>query len=373
MALNILQLISSGGFFGAENVLLELSSELNALGQSVTIGIFNNQHNRNLDLIEMADKRKLKIQIFECRGRFDLGAVWRIASYIKQNTINIVHSHGYKSNIYSRLSTLFTNKPIVSTCHNWINSSAKMGAYAFLDKVFLRTFDAVIPVSKEVKDTLLTFGVSEQKITLIENGINFKRLQTGADKKALRRDLGIGEGSIVVGTIGRLSAEKGHRYFIEAAGMVLEKKGCYFLIVGDGPLGDQLKEQARALNIQERVLFAGKRTEIPQFLSLMDIFVLPSLTEGRPIALLEAMAARKPIIATAVGDVPTILKNGELGLLTPKGDSRALARGILDYLNDMDTFRKRGSSAFEEVKKHYSAERMAKEYLAVYNSLCNCN
>ena len=106
MALQILQLISSAGFFGAENVLLELSAELKRLGHSVTIGIFKNLHSPNLELLEKAKEYSLNTQVFECNGRFDLKTVSMISSYVRENSVDIIHSHGYKSNIYAVLSNI---------------------------------------------------------------------------------------------------------------------------------------------------------------------------------------------------------------------------------------------------------------------------
>lgn len=368
--IKILQLISSGGFFGAENVLLELSVELRNLGHSVTIGIFNNLHKPNLELIEKARARSLNIIIFECNGKFDLKAVSGIGSYVKENLIGIIHTHGYKSNIYAVLSNIRNRRVLVTTCHNWINSNAKMGFYAYLDRAFLKWFDAVVPVSRTVKEFLLESGVRKERINLIENGIDVSRFNSKEKDKGLLKRLGLAHGCKVIGTVGRLSEEKGHTYFLKAAKKIMDSFGdCFFLIVGEGPLRKDLEGEARMLGINDRVVFTGKRNDIPELLSVMDIFVLPSLTEGQPVALLEAMASGRAIAATDVGDVRKILKDGELGLIVPPKNPGALAEKILLYLNDKDRAKDSGLNAHSEALEKYSSARMAGEYLRVYKNV----
>ena len=370
MAINILQLISSSGFFGAENVVLELSTELKKMGHSVTIGIFNNHHNSNLDLLEQAMKHNLETHVFDCRQRIDLKTIRLISSYVRNNDVDIVHTHEYKSNIYAKLSALVTKKPLVSTCHNWINSNLKMHFYNSLDKRVLKHVDAVISVSQPVQKQLFTAGISRKKITLIENGINIEKFNTSVDELKLKRELCIDPDQTVVGTVGRLSNEKGHRFLIEAAKQIhAVNKNCVFLLIGDGVSKSQLEESARKLNLGDKVIFAGTRTDIPQLLSIMDIFVLPSLLEGQPMALFEAMAAKKPIVATKVGDVPIILREGMCGMLVPPSDADAIAEAILTLIENTDKAGLMASLAYAEVSEKYSSKQMAIKYLDVYKSL----
>ncbi len=368
MSYRILQLISSAGFFGAENVLIELSTELQAMGISITIGIFNNQLRPDLELMKRARERSLHTHVFRCRGRFDLGTISQICKYLKSENIDIIHSHGYKSNIYALLSSWNKNMLLVSTCHNWITLSNKMIFYSYLDKIALRKFDIVIPVSNSVKKSLLSSGVSNKKISLIENGINVQRFSTCEETENIRREIGISLTRKVIGTVGRLSEEKGHKYLLLAAQEILKvDKNCIFLIVGDGNLRCSLELEAKALGIDDNIIFLGKRSDIPLLLSIMDIFVLPSLIEGQPMALLEAMAAKKPVVATNVGDIQKILKHNYSGYLVSPCNSEAIAEGIFYYLNNFENALKNGENAFNEVINNYSSVRMAREYLYVYN------
>lgn len=369
--MTVLQLISSAGFFGAENVVVELASSLAASGDSVTIGVFSNRHAGGVSSCELAVQaraRGLKTEVFECGGRVDLRTVAAIRRYCRENGVEVIHSHGYKSNIYSYLANRSLKIRIVTTCHNWINTSSKMSLYTRLDKFFLKRFDSVVAVSDAVKNELLTAGIEPRNILVIGNGINLEKFREPyANKEKVRAALGIPPDAFVAGTVGRLSPEKGHNILLQAASEVLSKKeNCYFLFVGDGTQKQNLEEQAMQLGISDRVIFTGKRSDIPEVLSAMDVFVLSSLTEGQPMALLEAMAAGVPAVCTSVGDVPKILRRGQAGLIVPPSDSNALAEAILKVLNDPALASGLSASALRTVKEEFSSGRMAAEYRACY-------
>lgn len=369
--MNVLQLISSRGLFGAENMLLELSKGLKSLGDSVTLGVFSNRHagaGGALELTGAAGAVGIRSEVFECSSRVDFATIRKIRSFIKENSIDVVHSHGYKSNIYAYLACTKTGARLVTTCHNWINASSKMSLYTRLDKFFLKRFDAVAAVSDDVARQALEAGVKPEKLRIIGNGISIEKFRvSGGAREKTRRALGVPAGASVIGTVGRLSPEKGYDLLLKAAREVCGKKDdCFFVIAGDGPQRQPLEELSRELGTDKRVVFAGKRTDIPEVLSAMDLFVLSSLTEGQPMALLEAMAAGVPAVSTSVGDVPKILRNGEAGLIVPPSDCKALAGAILKALDDPELAARLSASAMRTVKELYSSERMAAEYRACY-------
>jgi len=367
----VLQLISSAGFFGAENVVVELAASLAASGDRVTIGAFSNRHAQKAGSTELAAKagaRGLETEVFECAGRVDLRTVRAIRRFCRVHGVEVIHSHGYKSNIYSYLANRALGIRLVTTCHNWIDSGSKMSLYTKLDKFFLRKFDSVVAVSDDVKRQLLEAGIRPEKLRVIGNGIQAEKFKTvdGTAEK-VRKSLGIPAGALVAGTVGRLSPEKAHDLLLKAAAEVCAKRDdCFFLLVGDGPQRASLEELARSLGINKRVVFAGRRSDIPEVLSAMDLFVLSSLTEGQPMALLEAMAAGKPSVSTRVGDVPKILKEGEAGLIVPPSDSGALADAMLRVFADQALAARLSANALRTVKEEYSSSRMAAEYRACY-------
>lgn len=369
MSIRILHLISSRGFFGAEKVVIELAKELCSLSNyQVFIGVFKDLREEHLEIAEKAKESNSKVEIFPCRGRFDLETVSSIRTFIKYSNIDILHSHGYKSNFYAILATLFMNTQKVTTCHNWIGTGYKMKFYEKLDKFLLNRFDKVISVSSLIEKEILDNGISKSKVVIIDNGIDIDKFTDVKNIDYLRKEFNLNSDSKIIGTIGRLSAEKGLLYFLEASKRVLGKfPHTKFLIVGDGPLRQELQKESVKLGIEKDVIFTGIRNDIPEVLSLMDIFVLPSLKEGLPISLLEAMAAKKSIIATNVGGVPGVIKNGDSGILIEPKDVQGLVDNIIELIKNRKKAIFLAQNAYEKVKKEFSSKKMAEKYIWVYN------
>jgi len=368
--MRILQLISSFGFFGAERVVLELSKESSLVGLKLYVGVFRNRQNPHTEVADRAEGLGLKAQVFPCNGRFDLRTVLQIRKFIKGKSIDLFHCHGYKANFYALMAGLFTELPLVSTCHNWIGTGFKMKFYERLDKVILHRFDRVIAVSSEIKKKLLDSRIPKSKASVINNGIDLSRFRD-IQNVDIKEEFKIDSRCKVVGTIGRLTKEKGHIYLLHAAKEVLRRfPNTIFLIVGDGTLKEQLKDQTKAIGLEDKVVFAGFRRDIPEILSSMDVFVLPSLIEGLPMVLLEVMAARKPVIATEVGEIPKILEQGKLGVLVQPKDVRGLAEAIISVLEANNAkINKITQNAYNKVRRDYSSKKMAERYLEVYQEI----
>jgi glycosyltransferase involved in cell wall biosynthesis len=367
--LNILQLISSRGFHGAENLVMALASALRKAGPSVTVGVIRDRRFPEFDLAEKAAEFGLDAQVFDCGGRLDFPAIRAIASHARTHAVDIVHSHGYKADMYAFLSGLEHRTRRVATVHNWINTNTAMSLYAWADRFVLKRFDAVAPVSRMVEQALLDSGFDPEKVHRVENGIDVEKFHgngSGAAPSPLPHD----PADTVIGTVGRLVPQKGHGCLLDAAPRILAAHGrCFFALVGDGPLREELQRQAERNGIADRVLFLGDRSDVPALLSRMDIFVLPSLVESHPLALLEAMAAQKPIVASGVGDIPAILRHGRLGRVVPPGSAESLAEGVLSYLKNPEEAARFGRESYREAVAHFSATRMAGEYLNIYRRL----
>jgi len=364
--MRILQLISSLGFFGAENVLVELARAQKRLNYDPIVGVFYSRHDPHIEVGEEARRSGLDIALFPCDKRFDPRTFAAIRCFIKQKHIDIVHSHNYKSNFYALFSTLGFDIPLVTTCHNWTGRSYKMRFYTWLDKLFLGRFDKVVAVSGPVERELLRSGIARVKVENIPNGIDLKRFDGPSDNGAVRQELGIPDGFKVVGTVGRLTDEKGHIHLIRAAKKVVKELGSVvFLIVGDGPNMAFLKEKAASLPF----IFAGIRDDIPRLYLAMDVFVLPSLNEGLPMVLLEAMASKKPVIATRVGDIPEVLAEGVNGILIRAGREDELVGAMLELLKDEKKQKQLGVSGYRKVIRDYSSAKMAEHYVKVYKAI----
>jgi glycosyltransferase involved in cell wall biosynthesis len=367
---SVLHLISSSGFLGAEHILIELASHANLSGLDVTIGVFENSRNPNYELVNVARKQGLEVKIFPCEGRFDRNTVKMIRDYIKRSDINLLHSHNYKSNFFAWIA-LSSQKSV-----KWVitNHGRRLGQmlflYHFINILIMRRADKVIAVSEEIAFEMKKQGISEKKIILIHNGVDFDKFTNIKTTDELRRSFGFNGTSKIVGTVASLSPEKGHVYLLKAARQVIEKcPECCFLIVGDGGQRQILEEKTSHLGLMEKVLFTGSRKDVPEILSILDVFVLPSLKEGLPMALLEAMASKVPVIATSVGAIPMVVEDGMSGMLIPPKNSDAIAEAINTMLSDGNSAKEMALRGFEKVRDHYSSKHMAEKYLTVYKDL----
>lgn len=360
--MKILQLISSGGFYGAESVLLNLSVELQRSGHTSIVGVFENSRNANTEVGARAEIAGLAVRRIPCRSRFDWQTVREIQKIIERDGIDLLHAHGYKADFYALLAARVAQVPVTATCHNWLGEGRSMRAYALLDRYLLRFFDEVAAVSRTVAEQLGHAG-TRQRVRVIPNGVP---THVPGPESGFAEQIRMAK-RLVVGTVGRLSAEKGTSVLIEAASKICpDFPGALFVVVGDGPLRSSLEARVDELGMAEQFLFAGERNDVDQIYRSFDVYVLPSFQEGMPMALLEAMAAGLPVVATKVGGVPDLVCDSSIGALVEPGDPTAIAAGIRDLLGDQSRRERMGSNARRRVEKQFSAAAMARNYVELY-------
>jgi len=365
-------LISSTGMFGAEKVIMELLIELRAQKIETYFACLENQSKAHLAIIEEANKHTDNVHIFDCSGQFDIRTIWHIRSYLKKNKINIIHSHGYKANFYSLLAATANNIAIITTCHNWLSVNYKMKIYEWIDKKVLSKFNKIIVVSDEIEEKILNADILPAKVIKINNGIGIGKYRGQNKRRDIRAQLGIGEDTVVVGSVGRLDNNKGISQLLMAAKLLLhEFNNIVFLIVGDGPARQKLCDESENMGINDHVIFTGYSNDIPAILSAIDIFVLPSFIEGLPMVLLEAMAAGKPVIATRVGEIPRVLEHGKSGIIVEPGDIMQLKDAVKSLIKDNELLCSLAEYANERVEKEYSSKRMATHYVKEYEGVLN--
>lgn len=303
---------------------------------------------------------------FRLRGRFDADGIQQIRDFLQKRQVRVVHCHGYKADAYGWLASRRLPVARIATCHGWTAHTGAVRIYEALDKsVFLRAFHRVIAVSGPIQKGLLRRGHRKNKIVLIPNGLDLSRFPFRQGRAS--GPLGVPARKEIIVSVGRLSPEKGHVHLLHAAGSVLrERPEALFVLVGAGLEEKVLARLADDLGVADRVLLAGARSDVSEVLAQCDVFVNPSLKEGLPMAVLEAMAVGVPVVATSVGDVPEVVKDGETGLLVPAGDAEALARGILRVLTDPQEAASRAGAARTLVEREYPVQRMAVRTEEVY-------
>lgn len=367
-----MHLISSNGLFGAEKVLLSLANKNNHDDFIAVVGAIRNSHNPHLEIIEEARKYQLESAVFDCRGIFDLAVVIKIKNFLQKNDFDIIHTHNYKSDIIGFLAAKMAHKKWVATNHVWHGLDFKLRLYESMDAFILRFAHKAVAVSDSIKYDLIRKGLRENKVKIIYNGIDVDAFAKQLPIDDTRKKLGIFTDDLVVAIIGRLSPEKGLFIFLEAVKEIVRKiKNIKFLIIGDGPLKNNLHSAVSAGYLQDRVIFTGIRNDVPMLLSICDILVNSSYIEGLPLTILEAMAAHVLVIGTKVGAIPTVIKHLENGILIEAGDSKGLKEAIIFAIENNEKRKTMVKNAYRDVCDKFSIEKMVSSYSETYKELLN--
>jgi glycosyltransferase involved in cell wall biosynthesis len=361
----VLQLISSGGYYGAENMLLNLCASQQKAGCENSLMLFYNVHAPNVEFYERARRRGLSVRMVHCQGRADWRAVRQIEECIQEDGIQLLHTHGYKADLYGYVAARRCAKPIVATCHNWVGGTAALGIYNRLDRMALKRFQGLAAVSDSVAQRLLDSGVAAKKIRTIANGIDVGTFERAHPLPVFEFD-----GSKVIGMVARLDLQKGFEYLLRAARDLCAAFPVFkVVIIGEGPDRQAVESMIQRFGLQSNVILAGQHSDMPGIYAAMDIFVLPSLNEGLPMTILEAMSASRPVIATRVGAIPKVIKDGETGLLVDPADVDGLRNALARLLTDSDLCRRLGSTGHDWVSRNYTSEAMALKYRQMYDEV----
>jgi glycosyltransferase involved in cell wall biosynthesis len=367
----VLHLISSRGFYGAERIVVNLAMATDRSRFIPHLALLRAAKSPNVELVETAKEKEIPAHIIACRKWIDTEALRQVRELIRQERIDIIHCHEMKGRLYGLLSAIGTQARIMTTNHNWIRSSFRVAFFESLDAFYIRFFPKIVAVSPEVRNLMRRYLIPDGKIQVIVNGIDMNEFQRNrVARDAIRKEFCADRKVPLIGAFGRISPEKGQKYFVAAAAKVLEvSPEARFIIVGSGPQGEAMMDQAARLGITDRMIFAGFRKNIAEFYSALDLFVLPSLMEGTPMSLLEAMSSELPVIATRVGGVSRIIQHEENGLLVPPGSAEELAAAIIRLLQNADEMKSLSKKAYQTVCGKYSSKRMVDEYMDMYATL----
>lgn len=299
-----------------------------------------------------------------------------IAHQLRSRQCHIVHSHKPKDNVLGVLSGLISSRPvIVRTVHGspeifpGINIP-RMVFHELPNQICNRFLvDQVIAVSQNLRSRLAKY-YSQDRVVCIHNGISLPKLEFNEDQDQVRARIGLAKGEFLIGTVGRLAAVKGHEFLIKSMPHLCKLlREFKVLLVGDGPLKNNLERLAASLGIRERVIFMGHHDSPMDIVRIMDLFVLPSLNEGIPLALLEAMSLQRPIVAARVGGVPEVVRHESNGLLVESRDAQAIASACGRLLCDKVLGRSLGEAARIDVAKRFSSAVMGENVAALYRKL----
>ncbi len=371
----VLHLRSSAHFVGLERLLLQLVEPMRRKGYEIEFLVLYRKRKGMPPvhpLVEEARRRGIKAEQVEDRSRFSPAIISHIAHRLREGRFSLLHTHDYKTDLLGLIAARWVGVRNVATVHGYVPVSRRVTAYKIMDLFALRFFSKVLTVSVGLHQQLISAGVPERKVLIAPNVIDVQEFTSrlSSVNRDLRRQLGIPEDSHVVSVIGRLIVGKGHRCFLESVQRILDTlPGTRFLIVGDGPLGEELRNFSVALGIQPAISFLGFREDIADLMAISDVIVLPSLEEGSPYVLLEALSLAKPVVATRVGGVPEMVEHGETGLLVPPGDPVQLAKAILHLLRNPEEARRLGRRGREVIIQRFCIERLVRKLAEVYREV----
>jgi len=361
--LSICHVVWSVEVGGAERVVLDLARAQRAAGHRVAVLTLSNvrgamapEFHRVVETLEAVPK---------WRGT-DLTLPFRLARWFRAHRIEVVHTHNELPLIYGAPGGKLARAAVVHSKHGTVAVSPRAH---LLRRTAAKAADLFVAVSEATADVARNAGeCAPEKLRVVINGTNLSRFpaEDGA-RERIRRELSIPANARVLVMIGRLVKEKNHALLLRAVGPLL-RDDRRLMIVGDGPLRDEIRALVDAATFARYVHMPGGRSDVPALLAAADAWILSSDTEGLPIGLLEAWAAGLPVIATAVGGIPGAVENEKTGILVPKGDEAALAAAARRAFEPDEALRRMAERGREHALRTYSAEQMAGTYFELYQA-----
>jgi len=300
-----------------------------------------------------------------------VAAAVKVARICRKRGVRTIHMHASRAHSVGLLAERLLRNDVHKVVSRMVAFPKKVNALR--RRKYLGRNIHYLAVSKAVKRTLLDLGVPEDAISVVHSGIDVDRFSDVDRRKArqIAQELGIRDDAFVVGSVGSLVPCKAHAILIEALTRVAEViPNLVCPIVGEGRERPNLESLIRRKGLEGKVILTGQREEIPELLSLMDLFVMPSFQEGLGLALLEAMAAGKPVVASDVGGMTEVIVPGQTGILVPPAKPEALAEAMISLIRDPVRMSTLGSNAKEDVRERFSCNSMVEGTIRVYGRLC---
>jgi glycosyltransferase involved in cell wall biosynthesis len=378
--LRVLRIFSRLNVGGPSVHVILLSAGLRPLGYETRL-VVGKESPREGNMLALAAEKSVTCEAMAGLGREiaplrDLRALAGLFRLVRAWRPAIVHTHTAKAGLLGRLAARAASVPtVVHTYHGHVLrgyfSPAKTAFFRRLETRLAGLADALVAVSESVKQDLVSLGVAQpEKIRVVPLGLDLGCFTGALPRGVLRREAGIAADVPLVGMVGRLVAIKDVPTFLHAARLVLEVRGdARFALVGDGEERPALEALCRELGLDGRVAFLGWRRDLAAVYGDLDVVVNASRNEGTPVALIEALAAARPVVATSVGGTPDLLGEGERGRLVPPADPPALARAILETLNGSEAARDRAQAGREHVLTRHSSDRLVRDVDALYREL----
>jgi glycosyltransferase involved in cell wall biosynthesis len=358
--------LRASNFYGGPERQIHFHARLAAkAGYKIIVGSFS-ENGISPKFLDAIAADNIETHLFDVKNAYDFGAIGFVRKYLKENNINILCTHDYRSHFIGYRAVRRTQAGWVAFSRGWTKDSLRVRLYTWLEKFIVRFADHIVAVSEAQKRKLVRLLIPESKITTTHNAIDIDFF-ANIVKVDLRKRFNLPDDSIIVVAGGRFSREKGQKYLIAAAAQALKQdKRLKFIIYGDGPDYNKIVDTVRKLNLNGQIICPGFEKDLLGCLKGADILVNPSLSEGLPNIVLEAMAMGIPVIATAVGGVPELIHSGVDGIMVPPGDGNAIALSIIELAGDANKRSTLAAAARSTVGKFFAYEKQLALLETVY-------
>lgn len=357
---------------GAASVIFHLISGLDRDRFTPVLGCLDGVG----ELGEQLRSSGVRVEFLDRQPGLDKRLFKRIPDLMRKEKIDLVHAHGYTAFFYSALPALsiFFRK-ILFTEHGRMPPDFVRPKRVIVNKLVTPFIPDVVAVSRSVQDSLVRYEkISKKRIKIIVNGIDLMRFQKDGNKGSVRDELGIAPKEKVIAIIARLCDYKNHNNLIQSLAIANKKESrITLLIVGDGPMREELGILAERLGVKDKIIFTGVRHDIPDILDAVEMVALCSYYEGTSITILEAMAARLPVIASRIAGNPDVVMDQETGILVSPDDPDEIAEAIIRLSGSAELRSQMGQAGYRRCMKHYSVERMVEEYESLYDQILKTN
>jgi len=360
----ILHLIETGGPGGAERIILDIAENLDPRYLSI-IGLLKTGW-----VSSQAMMRGLRLVMIDARSFGDLSILLRLLRLIRQCEVVLIHAHEFYMSGMGALVSRLTGVPLVITVHG-------KGYYPdrrrrrMIYRLAAAQAKGVVAVSQDLREFFCrTIKIPTEHVRVIYNGIPCRPYSSTVRDPILLESAGIPRDATIIGTLGNLYPVKGHVYLIRAARIILQHRpDIHVVILGRGAEESVLRAEAKSLGIENRIHLLGYRNDASRWLATMNVFTLPSLSEGLPLSLLEAMAAGIPPVVTDVGGMPEVIRDGETGFIVPPRNPEAMALKIRCLLEDSQVAATLAAAGQRQVRQRFSLEAMLAQYTSLYQEV----
>jgi glycosyltransferase involved in cell wall biosynthesis len=371
----VMHLIAAMDIAGAEKVVLNVAGHSkkstgdNKYEHRVT-SFVRMSDGRGSDFLRQADSAGVMTDRIPIYSGWDVGDIVKLRRIIKKHRVSILHTHGYKADIVGVIAAKLSGLPIVATAHGFSAGKDKLSRNEKIGRWFLRRADRVIAVSENVKATLIDAGVNEENLALLPNAIDFDYFAK-PPAHGFRKEWNIASDGLVIGTAGRLAAEKAQGNLIRAVLLIPEalRNRVTVVIAGEGPEQERLLATAAEMRLTDRVKLIGFVRDVHSFYHALDLFCLPSLTEGHPLTIMEAAACGLPVVASRVGAIGQLIGGGVDGYTPEPGDIPQLAKAIERALSLPDRGKKMGQALRDKLHRDYDIGPWAARVNEIYVEL----